>query len=49
MNRTRWLVYSIGVFVFSTIALGISLALYIYWYIKVRSGLKALMVRFDIS
>ncbi len=49
MNRTRWLLFSISVFVFSTIALGISLSLYIYWYIKVRSGLKELMVRFDIS
>lgn len=48
MNRTRWLLFSIGVFVFSTIALGISLFLYIYWYIKVRSGLKTLMARFDI-
>lgn len=49
MNRARWLLFSISVFVFSTIALGISLWLYIYWYIKVRTGLKTLMVRFDIS
>jgi len=48
MNRTRWLLFSIAVFVVSTIALGISLWLYIYWYIKVRAGLKALMVRYDI-
>lgn len=49
MNRTRWLIFSITVFVLSTTALGISLALYIYWYIKVRTGLKTLMVRFNIS
>ncbi|MEW6077509.1 MAG: HAMP domain-containing sensor histidine kinase [Thermodesulfobacteriota bacterium] len=49
MNRTRWLVFSISVFVFSTIALGISLWLFIYWYIKVRSGLQSLMIRFNIS
>jgi signal transduction histidine kinase len=49
MNRTRWLLFSISVFVFSTVALGISLSLYIYWYIKVRAGLKALMIRFNIG
>ena len=49
MNRTRWLLFSISVFVFSTTALGISLSLYIYWYIKVRAGLKELMVRFNIG
>jgi signal transduction histidine kinase len=49
MNRGRWLFFSISVFVFSTIALGISLWLYIYWYIKVRTGLKALMIRFNIN
>lgn len=49
MNRTRWLLFSISVFVFSCIALGISLALYIYWYIRVRAGLKDLMLRFNIA
>ncbi len=49
MNRTRWLLFSISVFVFSCIALGISLSLYIYWYIKVRAGLKDLMLRFNIA
>ena len=49
MKQTRWLFHPITVFIFSILALGLSLALYIYWYIGVSSGLQALAARFNIA
>lgn len=49
MYRTRWFFHPIAVFVFSIVALGLSLALYIYWYMEVSSGLDALVRRFNID
>jgi signal transduction histidine kinase len=49
MKQTRWLFHPIAVFIFSILALGLSLALYIYWYINVSSGLQALADRFNIA
>lgn len=49
MNRTRWLITLIMIFVSSCVALGFSLFLYIYWYIKVSSGLNRLVERFDLN
>ncbi len=49
INRTRWLLLLITLFVLSTVALGFSLFLYIYWYIKVSAGLETLMKRFPIE
>jgi two-component system phosphate regulon sensor histidine kinase PhoR len=49
MKQTRWLFHPITVFIFSILALGLSLALYIYWYIGVSSGLQALADRFNIA
>jgi len=49
MNRTKWLITLILIFVFSCVALGVSLFLYIYWYIKVRAGLNRLVDRFDLN
>jgi len=49
MKQARWLFHPITVFIFSILALGLSLALYIYWYICVSSGLQALADRFNIA
>ena len=49
MKQTRWLFHPITVFIFSILALGLSLALYIYWYIGVSSGLQALADRLNIA
>ena len=49
MKRTRWLFHPITIFILSILALGLSLALYIYWYIGVSSGLQALTDRFNIA
>jgi two-component system, OmpR family, phosphate regulon sensor histidine kinase PhoR len=49
MKQARWILHPITVFIFSILALGLSLALYIYWYIGVSSGLQALANRFNID
>jgi len=49
MNRTKWLITLILIFVSSCAALGVSLFLYIYWYIKVRTGLNRLVERFNLD
>lgn len=49
INRTRWLLWLIAIFVLSTVALGFSLFLYIYWYIKVSAGLEHLISRFNLE
>jgi two-component system, OmpR family, phosphate regulon sensor histidine kinase PhoR len=49
MKQARWILHPITVFIFSILALGLSLALYIYWYIGVSSGLQALASRFNIA
>jgi len=43
MNRSVWFLHPIAILVFSIIALGLSLFLYIYWYVSVSSGLKAVL------
>ncbi len=49
MRQARWLFHPITVFIFSILALGLSLALYIYWYINVSSGMQDLVKRFNIA
>ncbi len=49
INRTRWLLLLIAVFVLSTVALGFSLFLYIYWYIKVSAGLEQIIGNVNID
>ena len=46
MKQARWFIHPIFVFVLSTVALGISLLLYIYWYISVSENLKAVIQRY---
>jgi signal transduction histidine kinase len=49
MDRTHWFFHPLLVFVFSILALGTSLFLYIYWYIEVSAGLKSLVTRFNLD
>ena len=49
MKKTRWYLNPILVMVFSVIALGTSLFLYIYWYLEVSTGLATLASRFNFD
>jgi signal transduction histidine kinase len=49
MKQSRWFFHPIFIFVFSIIALATSLILYIYWYIEVSEGLKAVVQRFNLA
>jgi len=49
MNRTKWFYHPVFVFIFSIVALAASLILYIYWYVKVSTGLKTLVQKFNID
>lgn len=49
MNRLKWFFHPIIVFVISNLALGLSLFLFIYWYIEISSGLEALANRFNLD
>lgn len=49
MRYTRWFFHPIAVFVFSIVALGLSLFLYIYWYVGVSSTLEKVIVNFDLD
>jgi two-component system phosphate regulon sensor histidine kinase PhoR len=49
MHRTRWLFHPILILIFSILALGASLFLYIYWYIEISSGLKSIVKRFNLD
>ncbi len=49
MKRSLWFFHPISVFIFSIIALGLSLFLYIYWYVEVSSGLKAVIRKTNLD
>jgi signal transduction histidine kinase len=49
MNHSRWLFHPILILIFSILALGTSLFLYIYWYIEASTGLKSIVKRFNID
>ena len=49
MNRGRWGIHPILIFIFSILALGTSLFLYIYWYMEVSTGLKAVITKFNLD
>ena len=49
MKKSLWFLHPIVVLVVSIVALATSLFLYIYWYMEVSSGLKAIMRRFDLD
>jgi two-component system, OmpR family, phosphate regulon sensor histidine kinase PhoR len=43
MKQTKWFLHPITIFILSTVALAISLFLYIYWYVRVSAGLKSVI------
>jgi len=49
MNQLKWIFHPILILVFSIVALGTSLSLYIYWYIEVSTGLKAVIEKFNLD
>lgn len=49
MKQTKWFIHPVFIFVLSTVALAISLFLYIYWYIGVSAGLKSLVTRYRLD
>ena len=49
MKRGSWLFHPISIFVFSTIALVLSLFLYIYWYVEVSTGLEAMVRKLNLE
>ena len=49
MKETRWYIHPILIFVISTIALAISLFLYIYWYVGVSAGLQSVARRYQLD
>ncbi|GBC62164.1 two-component sensor histidine kinase [Desulfonema ishimotonii] len=49
MKRAKWFYHPIFIFIFSILALCTSLFLYIYWYMKVSTGLETLAQKFSIA
>lgn len=49
MKNTPWFFHPITVFIFSIAALGLSLFLYIYWYIEVSTGLENVVNKFNLD
>jgi len=49
MNKTKWFFHPIFIFILSIVALGTSLFLYIYWYVGVSAGLKAIVYKFSLD
>ncbi len=49
IDRSRWFFHPIFIFVFSIVALGASLFLYIYWYVGVSAGLADVVRRFNLD
>ncbi len=49
MNRSIWFLHPISILVFSIIALGLSLFLYIYWYVSVSTGLKTVLEKSNLD
>jgi signal transduction histidine kinase len=49
MYRSKWFFHPVFVFICSILALGLSLFLYIYWYIAVSKGLNTLIQNFNLD
>jgi len=49
MNQPKWFFHPVSVFILSIIALGMSLFLYIYWYVEVSAGLDAVVRKFNLD
>ena len=49
MNSPRWAIHPILIFLLSIAALGLSLFLYIYWYMEANIGLRSVIERFNLD
>ncbi|MCE5281798.1 MAG: HAMP domain-containing histidine kinase [Deltaproteobacteria bacterium] len=49
MKQTKWFIHPVFVFVLSTLALAISLFLYIHWYISVSASLKTVISSYRLD
>jgi two-component system, OmpR family, phosphate regulon sensor histidine kinase PhoR len=49
MKQPAWFIHPLFIFVLSTVALAISLFLYIYWYIGISAGLQAVALRYNLD
>jgi two-component system, OmpR family, phosphate regulon sensor histidine kinase PhoR len=49
MSQSRWYLHPIFIFILSTVALAVSLFLYIYWYMEVNTVLTDMLQRFDLD
>lgn len=49
MNSPRWFIHPFLIFILSIVALGMSLFLYIHWYIEASAGLRSVMDRFNLE
>lgn len=49
MSQSKWFLHPIFIFILSTLALGVSLFLYIYWYMEVNTVLTNMLLRFDLD
>lgn len=49
MSQSKWFLHPILIFVSSIVAVGLSLFLYIYWYLEVSTGLKRVIERASLD
>ncbi|MBU3981529.1 MAG: HAMP domain-containing histidine kinase [Proteobacteria bacterium] len=49
MNRSKLFIQPVLIFIFSVVALALSLILYIHWYMEVSTGLKSVILRFNLD
>ncbi|MDJ0915158.1 MAG: HAMP domain-containing sensor histidine kinase [Desulfobacterales bacterium] len=49
MSPPRWYIHPIWVFILSIVALGMSLFLYIHWYIEASAGLRGVIEKFNLD
>jgi two-component system, OmpR family, phosphate regulon sensor histidine kinase PhoR len=49
IKQTKWYIHPILIFTLSTITLGISLFLYIYWYVTVSESLKTIIEHYQLD
>ena len=49
MSQSKWFLHPILIFVSSIVAVGLSLFLYIYWYLEVSTGLKSVIERASLD
>jgi two-component system, OmpR family, phosphate regulon sensor histidine kinase PhoR len=49
MSQAKWFLHPILIFVASIVAVGLSLFLYIYWYLEVSTGLKSVIERASLD